>query len=242
VPNYDGNLDLFVTNYQSEIPILYRNLGGRLFEDASRKAKIPASLFPHVNWGTAMADFDNDGRRDIFIANGHFDRIENADDRTSLKVANTLLSNSGNSFVDVTKKAGSGLEIVESSRGIGVDDLDNDGDLDVIVLNSNAPPSVLRNDTAPHGRWLQIKTSGTKSNRDGIGAKVIIRSGNRIWVDEVRSGRGYQSHFGSRLSFGLGEIQVLDELEITWPSGQIDRFNQLKSNQLLGIREGSSRN
>jgi enediyne biosynthesis protein E4 len=236
----DGRLDLFVTNYQSEIPVLYRNLGGGLFEDASSKAKVPTSLFPHVNWGVALADFDNDGRKDVFIANGHFDRVELSGDRTSLKVANTILRNIGSAFVDESKTAGSGLAIVESSRGIGVDDLDNDGDLDVVVLNSNAAPSILMNETVSKNHWLQVELRGTKSNKGGVGAKVRIRHGGRQWIDEVRAGRGYQSHFGARLSYGLGAVELIEELEVVWPSGQVDAFRQVRTNQVLKIEEGSS--
>jgi enediyne biosynthesis protein E4 len=232
----DGKLDLFVTNYQSEIPVLFRNLGNGLFEDASRKAKIPQSLFPHVNWGTGFADFDSNGHRDLFIANGHFDRVD-ASEGTSLKVANVLLANSGKFFTDVSKNAGTGLNVVESSRGIGIDDLDNDGDQDVIVLNANARASILRNDTPQQNSWLQIQLKGKKSNRDGVGAKVRLRSGKQIWGDEMLSGRGYQSHFGARLSFGLGAVVQIDEIEVQWPSGQISRERSVSPNQRLMIQE-----
>jgi enediyne biosynthesis protein E4 len=238
----DGLLDLFVTNYQSEMPVLYRNLGGGLFEDATRKAQIPSSLFPHVNWGTGFIDFDNDGHRDIFIANGHFDRVELMDDRTSLKVPNFLLRNLGRGkFVEISKKSGNGMAVVESSRGAGFDDLDNDGDIDVVIQNSNAAPTILRNDSSGKNHWLEISLTGSTSNRDAVGARVRVVAGNQNWVDEVHSGRGYQSHFGSRLHFGLGNLDQVDQIEVRWPNGKTEQFGPQKGDQYLKLREESGK-
>ena len=238
----DGRLDLFVTNYQSEMPVLYRNIGGGLFEDATRKAQIPSSLYPHVNWGTGFIDFDNDGHRDIFIANGHFDRVELMDDRTSLKVPNFLLRNTGKGkFTNISSEAGNGMGIVESSRGAGFDDLDNDGDIDVVILNSNAAPTILRNDSTTSNHWLQLALRGTKSNRDGVGARVKLRAGDRYLVDEVHRGRGYQSHFGSVLSFGLGAQAAVDEIEVTWPSGLKEKFGSRQADQRILVEEGTGK-
>ena len=237
----DGLLDLFVTNYQSEMPVLYRNLGGGLFEDATRKSQIPSTLFPHVNWGIGIVDFDNDGNRDIFIANGHFDRVELMDDRTSLKVPNFLLRNMGRGkFLDVSKTSGSGMAIVESSRGAAFDDLDNDGDIDAVVLNSNSSPSLLRNDSTNNNHWLQISLQGTSSNRDGVGARVRVFVGESVLIDEVHSGRGYQSHFGSRLHFGLGKHNQVKQIEVRWPDGKIEKFGASKANQYLPLEQGSA--
>ena len=236
----DGRLDLFVTNYQSEMPVLYRNLGAGLFEDATRKAQIPTSLYPHVNWGTGFIDFDNDGHPDLFIANGHFDRVELMDDRTSLKVPNYLLRNNGRGkFSDVSREAGSGLAIVESSRGAGFDDLDNDGDIDVVILNSNAPPSLLRNDSKNTNHWLKLSLQGKTSNRNAVGAKVFLTVGGKIMFDETHRGRGYQGHFGSLVSFGLGAADQVEEIEIIWPTGAKEKFGSYKANQILLIQEGS---
>ncbi len=178
----DGRLDLFLTNYQSEMPVLYRNLGGGIFEDATRKAQIPTSLYPHVNWGTSFVDFDNDGYRDIFIANGHFDRVELMDDRTSLKVPNFLLRNNGRGkFMDVSKDSGTGMAIVESSRGAAFDDMDNDGDVDAVILNSNAAPSLLRNDSSPGNHWLQVSVVGKTFQKDAIGARIYVTVNGKRW-------------------------------------------------------------
>ena len=235
----DGKLDLFLTNYQSEMPVLYRNLGGGIFEDATRKAQIPTSLYPHVNWGTGFVDFDNDSFLDIFIANGHFDRVELMDDRTSLKLPNSLLRNNGQGrFVDVSRESGNGMEIVESSRAAGFDDLDNDGDIDVVILNSNAPPSLLRNDTPLKNHWLQISLRGKDGNRDAIGARVSVKAGGKTQVSEVHSGRGYQSHFGSRLQFGLGRLEEVDEVSVRWPGGATEIFAARKADQHLLLEQG----
>jgi enediyne biosynthesis protein E4 len=239
--NNDGRLDLFMTDYQVEMPVLYRNLGNGLFEDATSTAGITNDLYPHVNWGTAFADFDNDGDRDIFIACGHFDRIEKIDDRTALKIPNFLLMNLGDGkFVNVSRRCGNGLEVVESSRGIGLDDLDNDGDLDVVVLNSHAPPTILRNESEGANHWLQVKLEGAKSNRGAVGARVKVVAGDLVQVAEVHSGRGYQSHFGSRLQFGLGSRANVDRIEVRWPSGNNEIFPGIKLGEVSNLREGTS--
>ncbi len=237
----DGLLDMFMTDYQAEMPVLYHNLGGGLFEDAASAARITNDLYPHVTWGTGIVDFDNDGDRDIFVACGHFDRIEEIDDRTALKIPNYVLMNTGTGeFVDVSQMCGDGLKVVESSRGVGVDDLDNDGDLDVVVLNSNAPPTIMRNDSEEENHWLQVALEGTRSNRDAAGARVRVVSGDLVQVAEVHDGRGYQSHFGSRLHFGLGSRESVDRIEVRWPGGPTEVFTGVKVDRLLSLKEGST--
>ena len=166
----DGRLDLFMTDYSSEMPVLYRNLGGGLFDDVTATARISSRLFPHVKWGTGLVDFDNDGDRDLFIACGHFmDNIQFIDDRTAVRVPNFLLMNTGDGmFVDVSDRCGDGLACVEASKGAAFDDLDNDGDIDVVILNANSRPTVLRNDSADGHHWIQCRLIGTQSNRDGV--------------------------------------------------------------------------
>jgi hypothetical protein len=238
--NNDGLLDLFMTDYQAEMPVLYRNLGGGLFEDATSAARITNDLFPHVNWGTGMVDLDNDGDRDLFIACGHFDRIEKIDDRTSLRIPNFVLMNTGDGrFLDVTDQCGSGLDVVESSRGIGLDDLDNDGDVDVIVLNSHAPPTVMRNDSVDGNHWLQLRLVGATCNRDAVGARVRVVAGDLVLVDEVHSGRGYQGHFGTRLHFGLGGREHVDRIQVRWPGGDPEVFAGGPADRLLEIKQGT---
>ncbi len=237
----DGQLDLFMTDYQVEMPVLYRNVGGGLFEDATSSASITNDIYPHVNWGTGFGDFDNDGDRDIFIACGHFDRIESIDDRTALKIPNFLLMNTGKGkFVDVSNRCGNGLQIVESSRGIGLDDLDNDGNLDLVVLNSHAPPNLLRNAPLTENHWLQLQLIGTQGNRQAVGARITVVAGDLEQIAEVHSGRGYQSHFGSRIQLGLGEQDQVDRIEVRWPDGVVERFRGLAIDQLHILVQGSS--
>jgi len=236
----DGHLDLFMTDYSNEAPVLYRNLGQGLFEDATNAAGAASSAFPHVNWGNGLVDFDNDGDRDLFIACGHvLDKIQLIDDRTAFKVRNILLMNTGDKrFVDVSKRCGDGLDPVESSRGAGFDDLDNDGDVDAAVLNDNAPPTIIRNETATGDSWLQVQLRGVTSNRDGVGARVRVVAGDLVQAAEVHSGRSYQSHFGSRLHFGLGKHRRVDRIEVRWIGGGTDVVTDVAANQTLVLREG----
>jgi hypothetical protein len=236
----DGLLDLFVTTYQAEMPTLFRNLGGGLFEDATSVARISTDLFPHVKWGTGLIDFDNDGDRDLFVACGHFDRIELVDDRTALRVPNSLLLNSGRGrFTDVSRVCGSGLAVVESSRGAAFDDLDNDGDIDGVVLNSNARPTVLRNESEAKNRWLQIRLQGVTTNSHGVGSRVRVVAGDLVQTAEVHDGRGYQGHFGTRLHFGLGNRERVDRIEVRWLGGSVELFSDIATNQTVVLTQGT---
>jgi len=237
----DGRLDLFVTTFSDEAPVLYRNLGEGFFEDATNLAGAGAAAFPHANWGTGFVDFDHDGDRDLYIANGHFmDNIRFIDERTSVKVSDIVLMNTGRGkFVDVSHRCGDVSRIVESSRGAGFDDLDNDGDIDVVVLNANARPTILRNESRSDHHWLQLRLRGVKSNRDAVGARIRVRADGQSHVAEVHSGRGYQSHYGSRLHLGLGAAELVEQVEIHWPGGQVERFRSLPVDRQLMLTEGS---
>jgi hypothetical protein len=212
------------------------------FEDATTVARIDSRLFAHVEWGTGLVDFDNDADRDLFIACGHFDRIELLDDRTALRIPNFLLMNDGKGrFSDVSGQAGDGLAVVESSRGAAFDDLDNDGDIDAVVLNSDAPPTLLRNESAPGNRWLQLRLDGVTSNRDGVGARVRVITADKSQIAEAHSGRGYQSHFGSRLHFGLGPQERVDRIEVRWPNGIQHEYAGSAANELRVLKEGAGK-
>lgn len=221
----DGLLDMLTTNYQAELPVLRRNLGGGLFEDTTAAARIPHSLFPHVTWGTGFVDFDNDGDRDVYIACGHFDQVELLDDSTSRRVRDVLLENVGRKFRDVTAGAGDGMAIVESSRGVCFDDLDNDGDIDVVVLNSAAAPSILRNDTASPHAWCQIELEQSGLNKQCIGAKVFVKYGQQQQRFDLLAGRGYQSHFGCRIHCGLPQGVDKATALVKWPDGREQSFD-----------------
>ena len=216
--NNDGWLDLFVTSYAGCSPALYRNTGQGFFEDVTRASGAGAGAFPYVNWGTEFVDFDNDGHRDLFLANGHTeDNVELFDDWTAYKAKNIVLRNLGDGrFENVSEQCGDGLEVVESSRGAAFDDLDGDGDIDVVVLNSRAAPTVLRNESVTENHWIDIRLQGTVTNRDAVGSRVTVIAGDLKQIDEVHSGRGYQSHYGTQLHFGLGRRNRVDRIEVKW--------------------------
>jgi hypothetical protein len=144
-------------------------------------------------------------------------------------------------FANVSDKSGDGMKVKLSSRGAGLDDLDNDGDIDVVILNSRREPTILRNDSPSKGHCLQVRLRGVKTNRDGIGAHVKVVAGDLMLLDEVHSGRGYQSHFGMRLHFGLGSRDRIDRIEVRWIGGGIDVFEDISADQLLTLTEGSSK-
>lgn len=237
----DGLFDLYVTSYQGQSATLYRNLGDNLFEDVSRMTGAGTGTVAEVTWGTGFGDFDNDGDRDIFVSCGHLlDNIELFDDRSPYFQTNVLLQNDGaGKFGNISEKSGDGMKVKLSSRGAGFDDLDNDGDLDVVILNSRREPTILRNDSKHKGHWLQMRLRGVKSNKGGVGARVKVVAGDLILIDEVRSGRGYQSHYGDRLHFGLGKRERVDRIEVHWIGGGTDVLTNVPIDKLLTITEGT---
>lgn len=235
----DGLLDLVAVNYQQQPNALYRNDNGSFFTDVSFVAGMAESL-PYVGWGADFFDVDNDGDKDLLIANGHLqDTVEQYDDTTTYPQRNYLLINNGQGrFVDVAMKAGSGFQSLKVSRGLATGDYDNDGDLDVLISNANDAPQLLRNDSGNQGNWILIRTIGTRSNRAGIGARVKIQTGDSVQIDEVRSGSGYLSQNDLRLHFGVGTHKGIDSIEVKWPSGVVDIIREVEPNQILTIMEG----
>ena len=241
--NNDGRLDFYMTSYQKQWAILYRNLGGGIFEDVTHTTGAGTGTFNEVTWGAGLVDFDNDGDRDLFIACGHLqDNVELWDDTTSYEERNLLLENTGRGkFVDVSARSGDGLAVKRSSRGAAFDDLDNDGKIDVVILNSRREPTLLRNDSPSQNHWIQIRLRGTRSNRDGIGARIKVVAGDLTQVDEVHSGRGYQSHYGMYPHFGLGQRTRIDRIEVRWIGGGTDVLEDVQVDGVLQITEGRSR-
>ena len=153
-----------------------------------------------------------------------------------------MLMNTGDGrFLDVSDRCGDGLKVVQSSRGTGFDDLDNDGDIDAIVLNSHAPPTILRNDSPTDRHWLQIQLEGVNCNRDGVGSRVRVVAGDLVQVAEVHSGRGYQSHFGMRLHFGLADREQVDRIEVRWSGGEKEVFPGVAADQLVVLKEDATK-
>jgi hypothetical protein len=241
--NNDGLLDFYMTSYQKQWAIFYRNLGRGMFEDVTHVTGAGTGTFNRVTWGAGLVDFDNDGDRDLFIACGHLqDNVELWDDTTSFEERNLLLENTGHGkFVDVSARCGDGLAVKLSSRGAAFDDLDNDGDIDVVVLNSRREPTLLRNESTGRNHWIQIRLRGTRSNRDGIGARIKVVAGDLTQVDEVHSGRGYQSHYGMYPHFGLSQRTRIDRIEVRWIGGGTDVLEGMDVDRVLQINEGMSR-
>ncbi|MHC4308782.1 MAG: CRTAC1 family protein [Planctomycetota bacterium] len=239
----DGWLDFHVTSYQDQAALLFRNLGDGMFEDVTRMAGAARGTIRNVTWGNGFSDFDNDGDRDIFVACGHTQvYVEKWDDRTSYLARNVLLMNNGDGkFINVSEESGDGMKVKLSSRGAGFDDLDNDGDIDVVILNSRAEPTILRNDSPSKGHWIQVRLRGTKSNRDGVGAHVKVVAGDLTLLEEVHSGHGYQGHYGMRLHFGLGNRKKVDRIEVRWIGTRTDVFKNVTVDRLVTLTEGNSK-
>jgi len=236
-------LDVFVTSYQQETAILFRNLGKGRFEDVTRRTSAGEGTLALVTWGCGMTDLDNDGDRDLFIAAGHLhDNVERFDTTTTYHERNLVQMNLGNGrFTNVSDRCGDGLAVKLSSRGAAFDDLDNDGDIDVVILNSRREPTILRNDSVPGNHWLQVQLRGVKTNRDGVGARVTVAAGDLKLVDEVHSGRSYQSHYGSRLHFGLGKADRVDRLEVRWVGGSTEGIQGISADRLLIVTEDTGK-
>ena len=235
----DELLDLVALNYQEQPNAVYFNDGDGFFNDVSFIAGMGYSL-PYVGWGVDFFDVDNDGDKDLFIANGHLqDEVEKYDDTTTYAQLNQLLINSGKGvFVNGMTESPSALGLLKVSRGLATGDYDNDGDLDLLISNASDSPDLIRNDGGNRCNWVTIKTIGTKSNRAGIGAKVKISALGLTQIDEVRSGSGYLSQNDLRLHFGLGERKKIDFIEVRWPSGVVDTIRNIVPNQILVIQEG----
>jgi hypothetical protein len=241
--NNDGWLDFFMTAYQRQLATLFQSKQGLFFDDVSRQTGAGTGTYPNVTWGTGVVDLDNDGHRDIFIACGHLiDNVEQFDDTTSYHARNLVLRNTGQGrFVNVSDQCGDGLLPKLSSRGAAFDDLDNDGDVDVVILNSRREPTILRNDSSPTNHWIQVQLRGTQSNRDGIGAHVTVTAGDLTLIDEVHSGRSYQSDFGKRLYFGLGRRTMVEQIRVSWIGGGVDLVRNAGVDRLVTIVEGNTR-
>lgn len=240
----DGRLDFYSTNYQLQWPLLFRNTGEDGFEDVASMTNAGAGCYPLVNWGCGLVDFDNDGWLDIFIGQGHIeDNIDERDATTSYRCTNTLLQNTGQGrFEDISARCGLSNMTPHAARGTAFEDLDNDGDVDVVVLNSRERPSVIQNRLRESGsdrHWIQLRICGVAANRDGVGSRVRVVSGDLELVTEVHSGRGYQSHWGSRLHFGLGSRTRIDRVEVDWMGGGRDIFENLAVDRIATLIEGN---
>ena len=237
--NCDGWLDIFKTNFSDDTCSLYRNNGDGSFNDATTSAGLGLNT-RYLGWGCGFVDLDNDGWLDIFVAHGHvYPEVERAGVDVPYKEPKIVYRNLRNGhFEDVSSRAGPGVGLLRSARGVALGDFDNDGDVDAVINNVNDVPTLLRNDLRSKNRWLKIKTVGTRSNRTGLGARVRVVAGNHSQIDEVRSGGSYISQNDLRLHFGMGSATKADLVEVRWPSGQVDRLKNVSTNQLIWVKEG----
>ncbi len=238
----DGYQDLFVVNFSFETHTLYRNLANGFFSDVTSIAGLTGPTLLPLAWGARFLDFDNDGDLDLFCANGHvLHNIDQMEKVLTYKQPNQLFRNDDGHFADVSSAAGLASAVPWVSRGAAFADYDDDGDVDILVNNNNGPAELLRNDGGNNdnsGRWLTVHLTGTRSNRDGIGARIELWSGGRRQVKEVVSGASYLASNDPRIHFGLGAEKLVERVKVHWPSGQADSWEDLPVNRMVTLREG----
>ncbi len=238
--NLDGRLDLFKTHFSDDTNVLYRNDGGGNFSDVT----IPAGLGVETRytcWGAGFADFNNNGWPDIAVVTGSvYPEVEAHFPEYPLKTPRLLLRNlGGGRFEELMEEAGPGIAAAHCSRGCAFGDFDNDGDLDLVVVNLNEPPSLLRNDVSGGGNWLKVSLIGIQSNRSAIGSTVVLRYGGKVQAQAVTAQSSFYSVNDRRLHFGLG-ASTLAGIEVHWTNGLVEHHEGVAANQLVTIHEGKS--
>ncbi|MDE3109341.1 MAG: CRTAC1 family protein [Acidobacteriota bacterium] len=236
----DGRMDLIVTHLDMQLARLYRNLGHDTFDDATIASKIGYATYHSSGFGARFMDYDNDGAMDLFIANGHvLDNIQLYEPEVRYAEPKFLFRNTGRGiFENVSDRLGADFARPRVSRGAAIGDFDNDGDLDILVNNNGERPQLLRNDGGNANHWLEILLIGTRSNRDGVGARVTLTAGNLKIYEQRKGGMSYQAAQDPRLHFGLGNRTKVDLLEILWPSRAVTRLSNLPADRILAIKEG----
>ncbi len=239
--NSDARLDILKTHFADDIPALYRGLGEGLFEDVATLARLNVQN-RYVEWGAGMPDLDNDGRPDIFYVTGNvYPEVERVLPQYPHRGPRIVFQNvDGERFDDVSAVSGPGVTTPRSSRGAAFGDIDNDGDIDVLIMNMNEPPSLLRNDYKGANGWIGVQLQGTQTNPHGVGALVVVTTRGRTQAQAVLSQASYYSHNDVRLHFGLGASRSADRIEVRWPSGVIDTVKEVNGGQVLAIREGAA--
>jgi hypothetical protein len=234
----DGSLDIFKTHFADDTHVIYRNDGQGLFEDMTSKAGLTVET-RFVGWGAGMADLDNDGLPDLFIATGSvYPEAEAKLPNYPYKTPRLIFRNlGGGRFEELIDEGGPGVTAAHSSRGCAFGDFDNDGDIDMLVMNMNEPPSLLRNDTAPENHWMKFQLIGTESNRSAIGSRVTLKYGARTQAQEVVAQSSFYSSNDQRLHFGLG-VETGAEASVRWTNGKLEKLTGLEADHLYVVKEG----
>jgi hypothetical protein len=237
--NLNGLLDIFKTHFAEDTPTLYQNTPKGNFTDVTIRAGLGVET-RFICWGTGFADFDNDGYPDIFVATGSvYPEVEKRYPDQPHRTPRLLFRNLGDGkFEELIDQAGPAVGAPHASRGVAFGDFDNDGDVDILIMNQNEPPSLLRNDVTGDGHWLKVKLEGVKSNRSAIGARVTAHYGGKRQAQEVLAQSSYLSVSDRRLHFGLGAAESAD-LEIRWPNGNLESIAKVAANRLVVVKEGS---
>ncbi len=238
--SHTGRLALFVSNFVDEYDALYRHDAPLMFTDVSFASGIAKVMGPYVGWGTAFFDYDNDGWPDLMVVNGHvYPQVDNIDSGSKYAQRILLFHNNGNgTFSEVAAQNGEALMVPRVSRGAAFGDIDNDGDIDVVINNLDGKPTILRNDGGNRNNWITIKTVGKGLNRDALGAKVKVVAGDLVQWDEVRSGGSYLSASDLRLHYGLGKRTKVDLIEVHWPDRGVETLRDIPVNYFLLVEEG----
>ena len=241
VGDYDGDgwLDLFLPHFSEDTPLLLRNVKGDFFDDLTYAAGLAVNT-QYVCWGVDFADLDNDGWLDLFHVTGTvYPEVEKVYPEYRFKTKRIVYENNGNgSFEEVSERCGPAVLEPHASRGCAFGDFDNDGNLDILVMNMSEPPSLLKNENHSGNHWLNVKLVGTRSNRSAIGARVAVTAGGQRQIREVLSGSSYLSQSDLRQHFGLGPTRKVDQVEVRWPSGQAEKVGPVEADQFVTIEEG----
>jgi len=234
----DGHLDLFKTHFADDANGLYHNDGKGNFDDVTRSSRLAVET-RYISWGAGIVDLDNDGHPDLFMVTGNvYPEVERKLPQYPHKTPRAVFRNLGNrTFEELGPEAGPGVTEPHSSRGCAFGDFDNDGDVDILVVNLNEPPSLLRNDLKTKQNWIKVKLVGVQSNRSAIGARVLVRYGGKVQAQAVLSQSSFYSCNDPRLHFGLGAMGSVD-IEVAWPNGRNEKFKGIGANQQVTLREG----